>query len=117
MKLTIIVLLVVCAGILGFCLFSARKELIGMHERYVFYEKRNEELQAELIRHKKDCAENKKLLSEIEQNIKELESKIQLATLERYLPDKTWNEIKPIIGRLRTLRQEEEKHNTDEEFF
>ena len=48
-------------------------------------------------------------MNEIEQSVTELESKVDLETLERYIPKKIWSEIKPIIDRLQDFQKEREK--------
>jgi len=54
------------------------------------------------------CNEKERVLNEIEQSITELESKVKLETLERYLPKKTWGEIKPNIDRLKEFQEARE---------
>ncbi len=115
MKLTLIILLAVVAVVLGFSAFSLRKELTSAHENAAFHEKRNEDLQRELMRVNRAYAEKERFLDEIEQNIVELESKVDLQTLEKYVPKKTWSEIKPIIDRLKALQEEREANNPSKE--
>lgn len=106
MKSALIIFLAVLAIILGFSVSSLQKELLTAKENAAFYEKRNDDLQRELMRVNRDYAEKEQFLNEIEQNIAELENKIQLEALERYLPKKTWSEIKPMIDRLKALQEE-----------
>ena len=115
MKLMLIIFLTVVSVLLGFSTFSLRKELTSVHENAAFHEKRSENLQRELMRVNRAYAEKERFLDEIEQNIVELESKVNLQTLEKYVPRKTWSEIKPIIDRLKTLQEERETHNLSRE--
>ena len=70
---------------------------------FIFLEERNDLLQKELMRLNRTCSEKDRFLNEIEQSITELESKVPLETLERYIPKKTWDEIKPIVDRLQAF--------------
>lgn len=105
MKPALIIFLVVLAIILGFGVSSLQKELLSVKKDAAFYEKRNDDLQRELMRVNRAFDEKERFLNEIEQSITELESKVELATLERYIPKKTWSEIKPIIGRLKAFQE------------
>ena len=119
MKSFLIIFFAVAIVVLGFSVASLRKELRGAHENAAFYEKRGEDLQRELMRVNRAYTEKEQFLDEIEQNIVELESKVDLQTLEKHVPKKTWSEIKPIIDRLKTLQEEREtqtpsrKHEED----
>jgi predicted nuclease with TOPRIM domain len=108
MKSVIITILAGLAILLGFSGFSLRKELLSVKESVAFSEKRSEDLQKELMRVSRAYNEKERFLEEIEQNIAELESKVQLETLQRYIPKKTWSEIKPIIDRLKVFQEERE---------
>lgn len=105
MKSALIILLAVLAIILGFSVYSLQKELLNVGEHVAFSEKRIDDLQRELVRVNRDCGEKERFLEEIEQSITELESKVQLETLKRYIPKKTWSAIKPIIDKLKTFRE------------
>ena len=105
MKSALIIFLVVLAIVLGFSVFSLRKEMLSAKESVAFYEKRSDDLQRELMRVNRVCDEKERFLNEIEQSITELESKVDLETLERYIPKKTWSEIKPIIDRLKAFQE------------
>jgi chromosome segregation ATPase len=111
MKATLIFLLSISVIILGISFSALQKELVTAKKSAAFYEKRSDDLQRELARVNRACAEKERFLSEIEGNIEELESRIQLETLERYLPKKTWAEIKPIIDRLKALQAERGTNN------
>ncbi|MDI6758295.1 MAG: hypothetical protein QMD94_01275 [Candidatus Omnitrophota bacterium] len=111
MKSVLIILLGVSVIILGISLSTSQKELLIAKENAALYEKRNDDLQRELMRVNRVCGEKKWVLNEIEQNIEELEGKIQLEALERYLPKKTWDEIKPIVDRLKALQAERGTNN------
>ena len=108
MKLALIIFLTVLAIVLGFSVSSLQKELVSVRESNAFYEKRNDDLQRELMRVNRAYNEKERFLDEIEQSIAELESKVELETLERYIPKKTWEEIKPIIDRLKAFQEERE---------
>ena len=108
MKSVLIIFLVVTAIVLGFSVSSLRKELQGARKNTAFYEKRSDELQRELMRMNRVCDEKERVLNEIEQSVTELESKVDLETLERYIPKKTWSKIKPIIDRLQDFQRARE---------
>lgn len=108
MKVAIIILLVVLVTILGFSVFSLQKELLSARDSAAFYEKRNDETKRELIRLSRLCADKERFLNEIEQSITELDRKIDLETLKRRIPKETWDEIKPIIDKLKAFQQERE---------
>ncbi|MBU0694519.1 MAG: hypothetical protein KKC11_07635 [Candidatus Omnitrophica bacterium] len=115
MKLALIIFLVVLVIVLGFNVFSLQKELLITRINFVFYEKRNDDLQRELMRVNEACAGKERFLNEIKQSITELESKVELKTLERYIPKKTWDEIKPIVDRLQAFCKERERNKSSEE--
>ncbi|MFZ2937292.1 MAG: hypothetical protein WA066_01125 [Candidatus Omnitrophota bacterium] len=115
MKLALIIFLALIAVVLGFSVSSLRKELTSAQENAAFHEKRSEDLQRELMRVNRAYAEKERFLDEIEQSITELESKVQLETLERYIPKKTWSEIKPIIDRLKAFQEARENNNLSRE--
>jgi len=54
---------------------------------------------------KRVCVDQERLLDDIEQSIAELENKVDLKKLERYIPKKAWSEIKPIIDRLKGFQE------------
>ena len=103
MKSAFIIFLVVLTIVLGLKGSSLQKELLSARESAASYEKRSDHLQRELMRVSRLYSEEERVLDRIEQSITELESKINLETLERYIPKKTWDEIKPIIDRLKAF--------------
>src|SRR4030042_3629722 len=109
MKSTLIIVLAVLAIVLGFSVSSLQKELQDARKNTTFYEKRSDDLQGELMRMNRVCDEKERVLNKIEQSVTELESKVDLETLERYLPKKIWSEIKPIINRLKALQEQKRK--------
>ena len=111
MKLALIIFFVVLAIVLGFSVSSLQKELLSARESNAFYEKRNDDLQRELMRVNRAYNEKERFLNEIEQSITELESKVELETLERYIPKKTWGEIEPIIDKLKAFQETRESNN------
>lgn len=112
MKLVFILFLTGLVVFLGFSVFSLRKELLSAREHTVFIEERNNSLQKELMRFNRTCSEKGRFLIEIEQSITELESKVPLETLQRYIPKKTWDEKKPIVDRLQVFREARENSNS-----
>ena len=110
MKSALIVFLAMLAIVLGFRVYSLQKELLRVSKNAVFNEKRSDYLERKLMRVNRAYNEKERLLAEIEQGITELESKVQLETLERYVPKKTWDEIKPIVDRLQVFLEVREKN-------
>ena len=109
MKSFLIIFFAVSVVVLGFSAASLRKELISAQENAAFYEKKSGDLQRELMRINRLYVDKVRFLNEIEQSIAELESKVQLETLERYIPKKTWGEIKPIIDKLKAFQETRKK--------
>ncbi len=109
MRSALIIVLAVLAAILGFNVSSLKKELSIARDSAAFYEERKNDLQKELTRVNRVNGDRERFLNEIEQNIAELESKIDLETLEKYVPKKTWSEIKPVIDRLKNFQAMREK--------
>lgn len=109
MKSALIIFLAMLAIVLGFRVYSLQKELLRVSKNTAFYEKRGDYLERELMRVNLAYNEKERLLAEIEQGITELESKVQLETLERYVPKKTWDEIKPIVDSLQAFLEAREK--------
>jgi hypothetical protein len=108
MKLALIIFFSVLAIVLGFSASSLQKELLSARESNAFYEERNDDLQRELTRMNRAYNEKERFLNGIEQSIAEFKSKVELETLERNIPKKIWNEIKPIIDRLKTFQETRE---------
>ena len=100
MKLVSIILVAFIAVVLGLNVFSLRKELMSAQENTAFHEKRGDDLQRELMRVNRASMEKDKFIDEIERSIVELENKVGLQTLEKYVPKKTWGEIRPLIDRI-----------------
>lgn len=105
MKLVFIVFFAVLVTILWFGASSLRKELLNERNKAVACEKSGDDLRKELIDIKRVCADQERLLDDIEQSIAELENKVDLKKLEYYIPKKTWNEIKPIIDKLKGFQE------------
>ena len=110
MKSALIIFSVGITIFMGFSVSSLRKELLSARQHTAFLEERNDLLQKKLMRLNRTCSEKDRFLNEIEQSITELESKVPLETLERYVPRKTWNEIKPIVDRLQAFLETKEKN-------
>lgn len=114
MKLAFIIFLAALAVVLGFNVSSLQKELLSARKNAAFYEERSDELQREWMRMNRACKEKERFLDEIEQSITELESKVELETLERNIPKKIWSEIKPIIDRLKVFQEARENNSLSE---
>ena len=114
MKSALIIFLAVSTVILGLRVSFLQKELLSASKDIAFYEKRNDDLQNELMRRKRAFDARDAVLNEIEQSIAELESKVDLETLERNTSKKTWSEIRPVIDRLKAFRQESGKNISSE---
>lgn len=108
MKLVLIIFFAVLAIILGFGVSSLQKELLSERNKAVACGRSNDDLRRELIDIKRVRADQERLLDEIEQSIALLENKVDFKKLERYIPKKTWSEIKPIIDRLRGFQEVKE---------
>ncbi|MDP2981312.1 MAG: hypothetical protein Q8N67_04545 [Candidatus Omnitrophota bacterium] len=115
MKLALIIFLTGLVIFLGLSVFGLRKEFLNAREHTISLEERNDLLQKELMRLNRVCSEKERFLNEIKQGITELESKVPLETLERYTPKKTWDEIKPIVDRLRFLQETRENRTSSGE--
>ena len=105
MKIALIVILTIVAALLGMKANHWRKELDRAKENVIFYERRSEDLQRDLIHLNRVYEQKVQFLNEIKQNVSELESKVDLKTLQRHVPKRTWSEIEPIIDRLRNLKE------------
>jgi uncharacterized protein YeeX (DUF496 family) len=106
----VIIFFVMLVIVLKFSVSSLQKELLSARENTASYERRSSDLQNELMRVNRACNEKERFLEEIEQSIRDLESKVELETLGRYIPKKTWGEIKPIIDRLKVFQEERENN-------
>jgi hypothetical protein len=106
MKWVIIVLLTAVVVVLGLNVSSLQKELVSANARAELYNKRSDELQYEVMRVSRAYDGEKRIVHEIEESITELENKVQLETLQRSIPKKTWDEIKPIIDKLKAFRED-----------
>lgn len=114
MKSLIIIILVAVAIALGFSVYSLQKELLNVKEDAELFEKRNEDLQRDLMRINRLYAEKERVLSGIEEAVSELDSKIDLKTLEKHIPKKTWGEIEPVIDKLKAFQQNRENEKKDD---
>jgi len=114
MKSAIITILVVVAIVLGFSVYSLQKELLNTKESAALSEKGNDDLQRELMRVNRLHADKERILSGIEEAVAELDSKIDLKTLEKHIPKKKWNEIEPVIDKLKAFQQERKSEEKDD---
>ncbi len=106
MKTAIITILVVASAILGFSVYSLREELLNAKEDAELSERRVEDLQRELQRVNRLYADQERVLGGIEEAVTELDRKIDLETLKKYVPKQKWTEIEPVIDRLKAFQQE-----------
>ena len=90
---------------LGLRVSALQKELVNARERAELYNKRNEDMQYEVMRLSRAYDGEKRIVAEFKENITDLEDKVQLETLEKYIPKKTWDEIKPIIDKLKAIEE------------
>ena len=109
MKFTFILLLIVLIIILGFNISVLRKELRRTIEYSKFIEESNEELHRKLIRLSEVNSGNEKLLNELDQIIEEFDRKVPFATMEKNIPKRMWNDIKPIIDRIQAFQEARRK--------
>ena len=105
MKSVILFILIGLVVFLGFSIFGLRKELLSVKEYARQMEERNSQLQRELMRLSRVNSENERFLNELEQNIREFESKLPFSSLEKYIPKPILNDIKPIIERLKSFQE------------
>lgn len=106
MKAAIITILVVATVILGFRVYYLREELLNANEDAEHSEKMAEDLQRELQWVNRLYADKERILGGIEEAITELDRKIDLETLKKYIPKQKWTEIEPVIDRLKAFQQE-----------
>jgi predicted PurR-regulated permease PerM len=105
MKFALIFFLIGLVIVLGFNISTLRKELQNTIEDAEFMEERNNKLQRELMRLSRVNSENEQLLNELDQSLKEFNSKVPFATMKKYIPKRVWDDIKPIIDRLQVFQE------------
>ncbi len=116
MKSGVILFLVGLVILLSFGILALRKELLNSRKHAALLEGRNNKLHMELMRLNRIHSASEQFLNELEQSVRELENKMPFATLERYIPRKLWDEIRPIIDRLKFLQEtRENRASSDEE--
>lgn len=108
MKSAIIFVLIGLVVLFGFNISGLRKELLSTREYARQTEERNNQLQREMMRLSRVNSENERFLSELEQNIREFESKLPFSSLEKYIPKPILNDVKPIIEKLRSFQEARE---------
>lgn len=109
MKSILIVFLIGMVIIFGFNIFTLKKELRDAVEYSEFMEEGNNKLRKELIRLTRINSGNEQLLNELDQSLKELDSKLSFADMKKHIPKRVWNNIKPIIDQLQAFREAREK--------
>ncbi len=108
MKSAILFILIGLVAFLGFNISGLRKELLSTKENSRQIEERNSQLQRELMHLSRVNSENERFLSELEQTIKEFESKLPFSSLEKYIPKPILNDVKPIIEKLQVFQKARE---------
>lgn len=109
MKSALILFLICLVIVLGFNIYTLRKELRDTIEHANFMEEGNNKLQRDLMRLSRANSENEQMLNELDQSLKEFNSKVPFATMNKYVPKRVWNDIKPIIDRLQIFQEVREK--------
>jgi len=109
MKSALIFFLIGLVVILGFNIYTLKKELRDTIEHAKFMEEGNDKLQRDLMRLNRANSENEQMLNELDQSLKEFNSKVPFATMKKYVPKRVWNDIKPIIDRLQIFQEAREK--------
>ncbi|HAZ10160.1 MAG: hypothetical protein A2047_01425 [Omnitrophica bacterium GWA2_41_15] len=109
MKSALIFFLIGLVIVLGFNIYTSRKELRDTIEHAKFMEEGNNKLQRDLMRLSRANSENEQMLNELDQSLKEFNSKVPFATMKKYIPKRVWNDIKPIIDRLQVFQETKEK--------
>lgn len=101
-------LILILTGLVIFFGFSAsllKKELQSAKGRIVLLEEINDKLQREVMRLGKVNAAGEQFLNELDSSVRELEAKMPPEALEKYIPKGMLKDIKPVIDRLRLLRE------------
>jgi len=109
MKPALIFVLIGLVVILGFNIYTLKKELRDIIEHAKFMEEGNNKLQRDLMRLSRTNSENEQMLNELGQSLKEFNSKVPFATMKKYVPGRVWNDIKPIIDRLQVFQETRER--------
>ena len=109
MKSALIFFLIGLVIVLGFNIYALKKELRDTIEHAKFMEEGNNKLQRDLMRLNRANSENEQMLNELDQSLKEFNSKVPFATMKKYVPRRVWNDIKPIIDRLQVFQEAREK--------
>lgn len=105
MKFALIYFLIVLIVILGFNIYALRRELRSAMEYSGFMEESNDKLHRELMLISRINSENEKLLNEGDQILKEFDSKVPFATMEKNIPKRVWDDIKPIIDKIQLFQE------------
>jgi len=105
MKPALIFVLIGLVIILGFNIYTLKKELRDTVEHAKFTEEGNNKLQRDLMRLSRANSENEQMLNELDQSLKEFNSKVPFATMKKYVPRRVWNDIKPTIDRLQAFQE------------
>lgn len=108
MKSAMVFILIGLVIFLGFSISRLRKELLTARKYATQAEERNSQLQRELMRLTRVNSENERFLDELEQSIREFESKLPFSSLEKYIPKHILNDVKPIIEKLQVFQKARE---------
>jgi TolA-binding protein len=115
MKIGLILILIGVVIFMGFNISSLRKEAQSSAVLAASLRENNDKLQGELMRLSGINNQNEQFLNELEQNVKALESKMPIETLEKQIPKEIYKDIKPIIDRLQSLRETKENRDVPAE--
>jgi phage regulator Rha-like protein len=89
---------------MAFSFFFLEEKLLEEKRQSQFYLNKSNDLERRLIFLERAYQNKERTLEEIKAALGDLEDKVQLETLQRYVPKDTWNQINPIINRLRELK-------------
>lgn len=106
MKTGITVILAVIVIALSMSVFFLKRDLARAKTSEEFYQKRGDDLQNEVMLLRKINDDRDRTLHEISESVAQLERKVELETLRRYVPKKTWDEVSPIIEKLKGIGEE-----------
>lgn len=109
MKSALIFFLIGLVIVLSFNIHTLKKELWDTIEHAKFMEEGNNKLHRDLMRLTGVNSENEQMLNELDQILKEFNSKAPFTTMKKHVPKRVWDDIKPIIDRLQVFQEAREK--------
>jgi phage regulator Rha-like protein len=104
MKWLVVIFLILLTVFMAFSFFFLEEKLLEEKRQSQFYLNKSNDLERRLIFLERAYQNKERTLEEIKAALGDLEDKVQLETLQRYVPKDTWNQINPIINRLRELK-------------